>query len=136
MTLQTPVGAVPVDDVGAIGILNVGTGDTKLSFDPSKPAERERAAKVVEDMLQRGYAILVQVGEKDGKPLYMRAEGFDPETCEYLIVGLPDVAATEPDSETETSTERPRKKRGRKANVGRMPAASTRATAVARSAGG
>lgn len=78
---------------GQLGILNVGAGDTKLSFDPTKPAECERAAAVVMDMLKRGYAIMIQVGEREGKPLYMRAESFDPATCEYLIVGLPEPAA-------------------------------------------
>lgn len=120
---------------GQIGILNVGLGDTKLSFDKDKPAERERAAKVVTDMLQRGYAILVQVGEQNGKPLYMRAESFDPQTCEYLIVGLPEAETTEPENQEETSTAAPTK-RGRKSKMGRLPAERTRATAIARSAGG
>lgn len=110
---------------GTVGILNVGAGDTKLSFDPKKPVERDRAAKVVADMLKRGYAILVQVGEKDGKPLYQRAEGFDPKTCEYIIVGAPDddAASSAP------------KRRSRPPKV-RLPAESTRAVSVARSAGG
>lgn len=78
---------------GSLGILNVGAGDTKVSFDPSKPAEVERACAVVMDMIKRGYAIMVQVGERDGKPLYMRAESFDPATAEYLVVGLPETNA-------------------------------------------
>ena len=39
---------------GQIGILNVGAGDTKLSFDPSKPVEVKRAAKIVSEMLSQG----------------------------------------------------------------------------------
>ena len=116
--------------IGEIGILNVGAGDTKLSFDPKKPAERERAAKVVEDMLKRGYAILVQVGTRKGKPLYQRAEAFDPKTCEYIIVGAPEDAEIEdpaPSKPAPRPRGRPRK---------RLPAETTRATAVARSAGG
>lgn len=137
MSIQTPDGLVPHDYTGVIGILNVGAGDTKISFDKEKPEERKRAAQIVTDMLRMGYAILVQVGEQDGKPLFMRAESFDPETCEYLIVGLPEVRATEPDTEAETSTEASTpKKRGRKPKLCRVPAESTRATAVARSAGG
>ena len=111
--------------LGELGILNVGAGDTKLSFDPAKPAERKRAAKVVTDMLERGYAILIQVGERDGKPLYQRAEAFDPETCEYLIMGTPDEKATAPAAP------------GRKGKARLcVPAGSTRGVAVARSAGG
>ncbi len=114
---------------GSVGILNVGAGDTKLSFDPTKPSEIDHAKKVVTDMLRRGYAILVHVGERDGKPLYHRAEAFDPATCEYLIAGLP--TEYEPALPPEAKTSR----RGRK-TITRIPAATTRATAVARSAGG
>lgn len=71
-----------------LSILNVGEGDTKLTFDPDKPVERERAARIVTDMLRRGYAILIHAGEKDGEPIYRRAKRFDPKTCEYLIDGL------------------------------------------------
>lgn len=109
---------------GELGILNVGAGDTKLTFDKKKPAEMERAKRAVEDMLKRGYAILVQVGTRKGKPLYQRAEGFDSETAEYIIVGAPD------DVEKET------RRKTKKAKPRRIPAAKTKAVAVARSAGG
>ncbi len=128
--------------IGELGILNVGAGDTKLSFDPTKPAECERAAAVVMDMLRRGYAIMVQVGERDGKPLYMRAESFDPATCEYLIVGLPepsedysDVVAPndQPDAEAQTQTaQETSRRRGRR----RIHANNTRGVAVAPISGG
>lgn len=116
---------------GQIGILNVGAGDTRLSFDTDKPEECERAAKILTDMLKRGFAILVQVGTTDeGKPLYTRAEGFDEKTKEYIIAGLPPDMVTMPGA----IIEQPRR-RGRPPGV-RLPAAQTRATAVARSAGG
>lgn len=35
---------------GEVGVLNVGAGDTKLSFDPSNQADRIRAARIVKDM--------------------------------------------------------------------------------------
>jgi hypothetical protein len=115
-------------NLGEVAILNVGDGDTKLTFDPTKPAERKRAASVVTDMLKRGFAIFVQVGEKDGKPLYSRAETFDPETCEYLIVGTPEENTDEP-------SPAPGKRRGRPPGT-RIKAESTRTVAVGRSAGG
>lgn len=61
-------------------ILNVGHGDTKLSFDPSKPAERKRASRIVADMMKLGYSICVREGDR-----WIRASGFDPEKTEYLI---------------------------------------------------
>jgi hypothetical protein len=109
---------------GELTILNVGTGDTKLIFDKSKPAEVKRAGRVVQDMLRRGFALLVEVGERNGQPLYQRAHSFDPETNEYLIVGTPDDAELMP------------KRRSAKPKFKRLPATSTKATAVARSAGG
>lgn len=107
-----------------LAVLTVGAGDTKLSFDPSKPAEVARAKTIVEDMLKRGFAILVEVGVKDGRPLYQRAVSFDPATCEYLVVGTPEESEAVADP-------KPRKKYTR-----RFPAATTGAVAVARSAGG
>lgn len=127
---------------GSLGILNVGAGDTKVSFDPSKPAEVERACAVVVDMIKRGYAIMVQVGDRDGKPLYMRAEGFDPATAEYLIVGLPeritnskvqDEAEETPEPQPAEEAKQP-KRRGRIAN--RIKANNTHGVAVAPISGG
>lgn len=117
-----------------LSILNVGDGDTKLTFDPDKPEERKRAAAAVTDMLRRGFAILVQVGERDGKPLYQRAESFDPETCEYIIVGAPDDAEVqEPKKEPKPAP--PQRRRGRPQKQ-RVAAGSAPAIAVGRSAGG
>lgn len=123
---------------GTLGILNVGAGDVQLSFDPTKPAERRRAAKIVTDMIRQGFAILVKVGEHNGEPTYQRAKAFDEKTCEYIVAGGPaesinigktgagpDLVAPVP----------PRRGRPRKADV-RLPAARTHAVSVARSAGG
>lgn len=82
---------------GELGILNVGAGDTKLSFDKANPAERARAAKIVEDMLKRGYALLIEVGKDEkGEAIYRRARSFDPKTCEYIIAGDPVVEPPAP----------------------------------------
>lgn len=122
---------------GEVGILNVGAGDTKLTFDKSKPEERKRAAAVVKDMLKRGFAILIQVGQdpKDGEPIYRRAKSFDPETCEYIIVGAPDEEEQQAETATESTEKKPRGRRPRLA-TSRVPAESTRAVSVGRSAGG
>lgn len=83
---------------GTVGILNVGAGDTKLSFDPSNPAERIRAARIVKDMIRRGYSLLVEVGkEADGRPKYTRALDFKEDTCEYIIADFDPVTAAEED---------------------------------------
>lgn len=129
---------------GSIGILNVGAGDTKLTFDPEKPEERKRAAAAVTEMLRLGFAILVQVGEKGGKPLFTRADAFDPKTCEYIIIGTPPEEIDIPGAKAEQAAkprtsldDGPSLKRGRgRTPKVRIPAQSTRAVSVARSAGG
>lgn len=123
----------------SLSVLNVGAGDTKLSFDKDKPAERERAARIVTEMLRMGYAILVQVGEKDGRPLFQSASAFDPDTCEYIVAGLPEEEEREiaaqirgDEAVVPAPTPAPKQRAARR----RLPAAKTRAVAVARSAGG
>lgn len=106
----------------SLSILNVGDGDTKLSFDPEKPGELERAKRIVLDMLKLGYAIMVKIGEE-----WHRATGFDPNSCEYLIGDVAAEAAAEP---------KPRGRQKSWKSARRVPARTTRSIAVARSAGG
>jgi hypothetical protein len=133
--------------IGTCAILNVGMGDTKLSFDPASPEDRKRAAATVADMLRRGFAIMVQVGERNGKPLYQRIDSFDEATCEYIIVGLPEdlsMAALGTVEEPAPPPARPKPARGRPGRKAaaktvprtRLPAERTAAVAVGRSAGG
>ena len=69
---------------GTVSILSVGTGDTKLTFDKTNPAETIRAARIVKDMLRRGYALMVE-WEEGGAKKYRRATGFDETVNEYII---------------------------------------------------
>lgn len=108
---------------GELAILNVGAGDTKLSFDKSKPDEVEHARKVVTEMIRSGFAILVQVGSSNGVPEYQRAKAFDPDTCEYIVGDAP-------------AARKSRKGQALNTTTTRIPADSTRAIGVARSAGG
>lgn len=116
---------------GEVGILNVGHGDTKLSFDPAKPNDAAHARRVVTEMLRMGFAIMVQIGEKDGKPLYTRAEGFDEATSEYIIMGTPEAFQV-----ANALPAPPEKLQRHGKRSSRVPAAATRAVSVARSAGG
>lgn len=112
-----------------LSILNVGEGDKKVSFDKDKPKEVERAREIVQDMLKRGYAVLIQVGEKDGKPLYLRATEFDPKTDEYIVAGT----IEEPPTVEASNESAPPSKKGKK---WRVPAEKTPGVGVARSSGG
>ena len=116
---------------GQVGILNVGAGDTKLVFDNSDPDEVAKAAKIVKDMIHRGFALLIQIGENEKGPIYQRAHDFDEATAEYIVVGtVPD--EEEKHEQKSTVPARPR----RQTQTRRIPAASTNAVAVARTAGG
>jgi hypothetical protein len=137
---------------GSVGILNVGAGDTKLTFDKNNPAECIRAARIVTDMLRRGYALLAEVGKKKGQPVYQRVMEFKADTFEYIIADLDPVQAAAADKaenehgesgevktqHPESATGAPTKRgRGRPKLVKRsIPATGTNAVAVARTAGG
>lgn len=71
-----------------LSILNVGAGDTKITFDPNNISERIRS----KDMLRRGYALLVEV-ERDGEKKWERAVDFDETKCEYIIADFDPVEA-------------------------------------------
>lgn len=137
-----------MSEAGTIGVLNVGAGDTKLSFDKNNPAERIRAARIVRDMLRRGYALLVEV-KRGKKKAYERVKDFDENTCEYIIADFDPVeaqqadeqGATDEETRKEAAEETPpeqeaalklRSRRGRR----RLAAAETTGIAVARTAGG
>lgn len=122
-------------ETGQVGILNVGTGDTKLSFDPKNPAERIRAARIVADMLKRGYALLVEV-ERKGVKSYQRIEKFDEEKCEYIIADFDPVTAQEADKNEETETQETLSAPKRKIKTRAIKAESTKAVGVPRRAGG
>lgn len=121
--------------IGELAILNVAAGDTKLSFDPANKAEVQRASAIVEDMLKRGFALLIQIGEDEEGPIYRRAKGFDPKTAEYIVVGTAD-HVEQPAHDEEPASSQRKGRKGAKAATHRIPAASTKAVAVARTAGG
>jgi hypothetical protein len=124
--------------MGTVGILNVGAGDTKLVFDTANPDEVANSARVVRDMIRRGFVLLVEVGRDDKGPLYRRAHDFDEATAEYIIAGPPP-AETETKSHEQKSAKPARVSRQGKAPADRrtrIKASSTNAVAVARTAGG
>lgn len=123
------------EGVGTLAILNVGAGDTKLTFDITNPDELARSAAIVKDMIRKGFALLIEVGRDEKGPLYRRAYDFDEKTAEYIVAGV----ASEPEIENEQSPKQkapaaPR--RGGKRETHRIPAAKATAVAVARTAGG
>lgn len=93
---------------GSLQILNIGLGDIEFRLDSSDPAEVEKARRAIEDMLRRGFTILVD----DGTGQLRRATGFDADRDIYIIADVPG----EPDRE--------------------VPMTSAMATGIAPAAGG
>jgi hypothetical protein len=112
---------------GSLSVLNVGAGDIEVRFNPHQPEEIARAIKMLRDMQQRGYAILVK--QDDGS--YARAVEIDEQHACYVISGEPQAPA-QPSAETPPATKTKNGRRGRR----RQPIASSHAVGVARSAGG
>lgn len=111
-------------------VLSVGHGDLTLKFDSSNPDEKKRAESVINDLIRKGYAIMVETGRNEKGPLFQRVSSFDPETSEYLVFGDPPI-----DSLREKSFDLPASSRRSKPKEIRVPS-SAPAVAVARTAGG
>jgi hypothetical protein len=138
--------------MGRMGILNVGAGDIKLTFDKNNMAESIRAARVVADMLRRGFALMIEVDDGKGGKAYQRVTEFREDTQEYIIADLDPIEARYADEEeahekeqqSQATTQTPegsgpaKKKPGRKPKIREraVPAASTTGIAISRSAGG
>lgn len=128
---------------GSLAILNVGAGDTKLTFDNTDPAEVARASRIVKDMIRRGFVILIEIGNNEKGPIYQRAKDFDEATAEYIVAGSPGDQQEGPTDDQEPSKPA---RAGRKAKAPvtlkpalrteRIPARSAKAIAIAKTAGG
>lgn len=120
-----------------IGILNVGSGDVKLTFDKNNPSEMIRSSRIVKDMLRRGFALLVE--EPPGSGQYTRAHDLREDTSEYIIADGPEIASAPITPEVrldEPSTADAAATTPRKTNRKSVHASTTSGIAVARSAGG
>lgn len=104
---------------GGLDILNTGAGHIEIRFD-NKPEEIDRAKKIIEDMLRRGYSLFVE-GE-DRK--LVRVESFDAGRGLYIVENTDPVMAKDEEA----------KKRGRPKKALKM--AETKVTAIGRTAGG
>ena len=128
-----------------LDILSCGDGHTEIRFE-GDAAEEERAARIVADMLRRGYALFIH-GDKEGE--LIRVKAFDAAKKCYVIAAGPEDAAAQAYSapapleasvaamahEAANETPAPKRGRGRPPRKS-VPMASVRVTAVGRSAGG
>jgi len=122
-----------IGEPGTLSILNCGAGDVRLCFDPAKPVEMEHAKAVVQDMIRRGYILMIEI--EPGQ--WRRCKGFDPERYEYIVLDTPsdfgpiaDTAEPEPEKIVVQNID---KRRGRPRKI---PAGSVKAVSVAPTGGG
>jgi hypothetical protein len=114
---------------GSLNVLNVGAGDIKLVFNQADSREAKKAIKMLTDMRDRGYAIMIEL--PDGS--YTRATEIDASRGRYVIT-LPEDMELPPEAEVvPTKGKNGRRNGSRKVSV---PVARTRAHGIARSAGG
>lgn len=126
--MNTIVDEPSAQEEGTIELLNVGAGHIKVSMNNTNPVERERAKAMVTDMLQRGYAIFVEIEGGELAPV----KRFDPKKEAYIITDVPrPVKAETPEVSTVVTPTRKAKRKERE-----VPMTKGKATAVGRSAGG
>lgn len=114
---------------GSLDILSCGNGHTSFNFDKDDPLETERASRIVEDMLRRGYALFIE--GKGGK--LTKVKRFNPKTASYIIAAGPD---HQPEEYDDTVTKPAATKGGPKKSTQSVPMRKARATAIAPTAGG
>lgn len=127
---------------GELSVLNCGKGDIRITLNPGDEIEAERAKRMINDMLRRGYILAIEV---DGK--LKKVDGFDDKTSEYIIVegalysgdssGVAGCAGKEPPGEQIAEPAAP-KQRGRPkgSTKKRVPMSSVKATAIPPTGGG
>ncbi len=139
--------SVPVRSGGGVlEILNVQGGDVKITFDKGNAGEVIRTKRIIQDMLRRGYALVVEV-EREGKMAYERVQEFDSERGEYIIADFDSLEAAKADAcappvprepikvPTRGGEDAPVRRRGRPPGK-RLAMETTKATGIGRSAGG
>lgn len=108
--------------IGQVAVLSVGRGDMKINFDSDDPEEVEKARIIVQDMLQRGYMIYIEV---DGEQI--KVNDFDPEKDEYIV---------KIDKRTKLWKDRDKEDKPKKSTTKRVSAKKATGTAIAPTGGG
>lgn len=100
-----------MDNEFGLDVLNCDRGHLSIKFDKDNKNEVERAKDMVEDMLKRGYTIVVEYNGETH-----RVDKFDRKHGEYLVQDGP--------------------KKGKKGRPKGIPMQKAKATGIGRTAGG
>lgn len=113
---------------GELSILNCRAGDIRITFDKDSEVEVERAKRMIQDMLKRGYVLAVEIKGK-----LVLAKEFDAARGEYIVADGGTFAA-EPVPTVAEPFPVVKGKRGQP--KGRVPMKSAKATAIPPMGGG
>jgi hypothetical protein len=116
---------------GTLDVLSTGHGHMKVTITPGDEAEQDKARRMIEDMLKRGFSIFVELDDGTTR----RVKKFDAKRLIYYIDPPDEIAESEPTA----AAPAPKAGKGAKATkrpYKAVPVAGARATAVGRSAGG
>lgn len=140
LTEDSPLADVCAPEAG-LDILNCGAGHLEIRFDEKDVIEIERAKRIIQDMLRRGYALFVHGPDNT----LIRVKRFDAAKGVYIIADGPTIApepsevqddpraTPTPPEQTDGGVKRGR---GRPRKEKEVPMAEAKVTVVGRSAGG
>jgi hypothetical protein len=118
-----------------LDVLNAYEGHMEIRYDKESPEDVERTRKIINDMINRGYAIFVET--KDGKT--RRVKRFDVRNDAYIVEDVPEEAKVNAPKKVKEGEWEPvddgRKKKRRTREV-KVPRRKAKATGVAPTAGG
>lgn len=118
---------IPEEKLASLSVLNVGAGDLHIDFDKDDPEDVEKAKGIIEDMLKRGYTILVVQGSG-----WRKVDGFDPKRGSYLVRD----AKAGSKAQKKQAKRNARKEKPAEGTYRRMPMRTTRAIGIAPTGGG
>jgi len=90
--------------MGKLNVLSVNDGDIEITFDNQNAAECIRAKRIINDMLRRGYALLVEL--PDGT--YTRVRKFIEKHGKYIIADFAPVEESEYYEQPREDQEKPK----------------------------
>lgn len=107
--------------MGELDVLSVGQGHLRVTVDDKDPEGIDKARRMIEDMLKRGFSIFVETDKG-----LRRVKKFNPQRMTYLVDDVPDEGELEKTRPTKL-TKTPKKE---------IPVSKAKSTAVGRTAGG
>lgn len=107
---------------GQLDVLSVGRGHLRITVDDKDPEGIDKARRMIEDMLKRGFSIFVETDSG-----LKRVKKFSAKRMTYLIDDIPDDDALESTRPTPSPKHTPKKE---------VKVSESKSTVVGRTAGG